>query len=67
MQSQNQPGMSQSWFDKYDKAFSFRGEDEKQPLNEDQHHVSPPKSPLPEFFLTLKAHVSIYASSPRFI
>jgi hypothetical protein len=42
MQSQNQ-------FDKYDKAFSFRGDNEKQSLNEDQHHVSPAKSSLSEF------------------
>jgi hypothetical protein len=49
MQSQNQPGMSQSQFDKYDKAFSFRGDNEKQALNEDQHHESPLKSPVPVF------------------
>jgi hypothetical protein len=41
--------MSQSQFDKYDKAFSFRGDNEKQALNEDQHHESPPKSPVPVF------------------
>jgi hypothetical protein len=41
--------MSQSQFDKYDKAFSFRGDNEKQALTEDQHHVSPLKSPLHEF------------------
>jgi hypothetical protein len=49
MQSQNHPSMSQSQFDKYDKAFSFRGDNEKQALTEDQHHVSPLKSPLHEF------------------